>query len=151
LSWLAAIVALAIILFIAIPSRANGTSIGDSAEGKARAAILADEWLKSIDDGNYYESWNSASPEFKKGFTSKEWARVCQVDSAWGTCQSRRLATSNYFTKIRQSSGEIAPGEWVVVRFESTYAKLGNRAQTVVVSRDPDGQWRTSGYVMCPD
>jgi len=67
----------------------------------AQATRVADAWLKLVDDGDYKQSWESASSIFKNAITDDQWEqRVGAVREPLGKFVSRKLKAAHYATSL---------------------------------------------------
>jgi Protein of unknown function (DUF4019) len=114
------------------------------AEDKTQAAEAASEaWLKFVDSGDYPQSWVEASSFFKAHVTEKDWDR--QIKAArqpLGALFSRKLISAEYTTTLPGAPD----GQYVVIRYESSFANKKSAIETVTPMLEKDGQWRVSGY-----
>jgi hypothetical protein len=132
-SWLAAV------LFMLILSSAS--LCGNKAE---EAAIeSANHWLSLVDGGSYGASWEAAAPMFKGAVPQGRWAEMLQATRApLGKVVSRRVQSAVYKTSLPGAPD----GQYVVIRYESSFEHKKSAIETVTPSLGEDGQWRISGY-----
>jgi hypothetical protein len=141
-------IALALALMFGFPatleSRGQATSQDASHEVQEKAAQQAsDAWLIVFDSGKYEDNWNQASDGLK-ALTKKE-AFIASLQAARsrvGKVLTRKLKTSKYAAKLPGAP----EGQYVVLRYESSFEKLSTAVETVVPMLDKDGKWRVSGY-----
>jgi hypothetical protein len=109
----------------------------------AEAQKVASAWLALIDAGDYGRSWDEAASIFKSALTRADWERAARAARGpLGKVESRSLRTA---TVTRTLPG--APdGEYVVLQFDTRFAKKAAAVETVTPMRDQDGAWRVSGY-----
>jgi hypothetical protein len=114
------------------------------AQDKTQAAETAAEaWLSSIDGGNYAQSWQDASSLFKAAVTEKDWEQQLQaVRTPLGALISRKLQSAEYKTQLPGAPD----GEYVIIKYDSSFANKKSAVETVTPMLDKDGQWRVSGY-----
>ncbi len=114
------------------------------AQDKTKAAELASEaWLKFVDSGDYSKSWIEASSYFKAAVTEKEWEqKVTAARKPLGALISRKLRSAQYTTKLPGAPD----GEYVVIRYDTSFANKKSAIETVTPMLDKDGHWRVSGY-----
>jgi Protein of unknown function (DUF4019) len=114
------------------------------AQDKTKAAELASEaWLKFVDSGDYSQSWIQASSSFKAAVTEKEWEqKVTAARQPLGALISRKLRSAQYTTTLPGAPD----GEYVVIRYDTSFANKKSAIETVTPILDKDGQWRVSGY-----
>ena len=56
--------------------------------------------------------------------------------------KSRRLVSARF----ERSLPGVPDGEYVIVQFNSSFEHKADATETVTPMKDPDGQWRVSGY-----
>ena len=114
------------------------------ADDKTKPAELASEaWLKFVDSGDFSQSWLQASSSFKAAVTQQQWEQ--QVKAArepLGALFSRELTSAQYSTTLPG----MPDGQYVVIRYASSFANKKAAVETVIGELDKDGQWRVSGY-----
>jgi hypothetical protein len=114
------------------------------AQDKTKAAELASEaWLKFVDSGDYSQSWIEASSYFKAAVTEKEWEQKANAArQPLGALISRKLRSAQYTTTLPGAPD----GEYVVIRYDTSFANKKSAIETVAPILHKDGQWRVSGY-----
>ncbi len=96
-------------------------------------------WLALVDKGQYAQSWDAAANYFQKAITKKEWMeRLGSARQPQGQVISRKLRTVWGF------------GSRCIVKFDTAFAGLKAVVETVTFSRERDGQWRATGYLILP-
>lgn len=130
---------LAVLLFILTLST---TSPG--AEGAEKAATkAANYWLSLIDGGSYAASWDVAAPVFKGAVQKAQWAKMLENTRApLGKVVSRSVKSAVYTTSLPGAPD----GQYVVIRYETSFEHKKSAIETVTPSLGDDGQWRISGY-----
>ena len=113
-------------------------------KAKEDAAVAAAEsWLKLVDAGQFDQSWDDAATVFRTAVTKPDWARMLQgVRTPLGKLISRSLKSSHYTTSVPGAPD----GEYVVIRFETSFENKKEAVETVTPSLDKGGMWRVSGY-----
>ena len=107
------------------------------------ATKAADRWLKLVDNGDYKQSWMTASTIFKNAVTEAQWARqVGSVRKPLGALVSRKLKSAQYATILPGAPD----GKYVVIQYDSVFQNKSAAVETVTPMLDKDGQWRVSGY-----
>ncbi|HTQ24726.1 MAG TPA: DUF4019 domain-containing protein [Candidatus Binataceae bacterium] len=72
-----------------------------NAAAVAQATQAAQKWLKLLDDGEYKQSWESASSLFKAAITDEQWEqRVAAVREPLGKVNTRKLTAAHYTTTL---------------------------------------------------
>jgi len=132
----ASIGVLAILLVTSIQS-----SSADTPEAAAETAARA--WLALLDAGNYPQSWTTAAKHFRDSIPQSQWAsRISAVRGPLGAVKSRSVTSA----KLTTSLPGAPDGEYVVIRFATSFEHKAEATETVTPMKDPDGQWRVSGY-----
>ena len=107
------------------------------------AERAARDWLALADAGRSAESWAAAAELFRRAVPDDQWAQALDAARApLGAVVARSL-------KDARATSELpgAPdGEYVVFQFETQFERKRSAIETVTPMRDPDGQWRVSGY-----
>jgi hypothetical protein len=116
----------------------------DASQAKEAAAVKAAlRWLKLVDDGNYGESWQSASAYFKSVIDNDRWQQIISgVRWPLGTVLNRTQSSTTYATELPGAPD----GEYVVIQFDTSFENKRLGIETVTPMKDPDGVWRVSGY-----
>ena len=114
------------------------------AQDKTKAAEASSEaWLKFVDSGDYSQSWIETSSYFKAAVTEKEWEqKVTAARQPLGALISRKLRSAQHTTTLPGAPD----GEYVVIRYDTSFANKKSAVETVTPMLDKDGQWRVSGY-----
>lgn len=114
----------------------------DPAREKA-AQAAAENFLATVDSGNYADSWNATSTAFKSALSKNQWAAALdKVRKPLGSLQSRKLISANYTHQLPGAPD----GDYVVVQYNTSFQNKKNAVETVTPMLDKDGQWRVSGY-----
>jgi hypothetical protein len=116
-------------------------AVAQAAEDKARFA--AEQWIVLVDDGQYEESWKEASKLFQDAVTSADWQKKAQTDrTQLGQKQSRKLKD----IKTNPSVKGMPAGQYVQVKYQSSYANKKVAIETITAVLEPDGNWRVATY-----
>ena len=100
-------------------------------------------WLTLVDSGQYRESWAQASSLFREKVTSAQWeAAVRSAREPLGNLGKRKLVSARF---TRTLPG-VQDGEYVVIRFDTSFERKKAAVETVTPMRDKDGSWRVAGY-----
>ena len=120
---------------------ATRNSAAETPEAAAQAAALA--WVQLIDAGNYANSWETAARSFKSSMTQAQWiSRVTPVRDPLGSVKSRNFVSAR-FTRTLPGAPD---GEYVVIRFTTSFEHMASATETVTPVKEADGQWRVGGY-----
>ncbi len=116
------------------------SSATDSPESAETAALA---WLALVDSGNYPESWSTAAAYFRNAVPQPQWvSQVGAVRGPLGAVKSRRVTSS----QSTHSLPGAPDGDYVVIRFTSSFEHKAEATETVTPMKDPDGHWRVCGY-----
>ncbi len=118
------------------------TSAGRSGE-EAAAVVAAEDWVKLVDDGRYVESWQETAEYFRSMVKQNQWeAAIREVRVPLGAVISRRQTAAEFTTALPGAPA----GEYVVIRFATSFENRDAAVETITPMMDKDGQWRVSGY-----
>ncbi len=122
-----------------------GCSPSSSSEAENAALKSAKAWLVLVDSEKYEESWEEAAEYFKGAVPKEQWQQSMQsVRKPIGKNISRKLQSKLYLTSLPGGPD----GEYVVIKFDSSFENKRNALETVTPMLDKDGKWRISGYFM---
>lgn len=100
-----------------------------------------------IDSGGYQKIWKEATKHTQNAVNEKTF--VSQVDSnrqAVGSVKNRAWRSITQ-VQMAEQSGNVNPGHYVNVNFNSTFSDGRQGNELVSFRKDEDGKWRFSGYV----
>jgi hypothetical protein len=107
------------------------------------ALSSAEKWLALVDVGRYADSWNEAAGYFKGAVKQEKWRESLQaVRKPLGKMISRELISRSYQTSLPGAPD----GEYVVIRFETSFENKKSAVETVIPMLEKDGTWRVPGY-----
>jgi hypothetical protein len=107
----------------------------------ARASAMA--WLARIDAADYDASWNSAAQVFQRALSSAAWRQAADAARApLGKLRQRREQSAT-FTRTLPGAPD---GEYVVLKFDSTFESKAQAVETAVAVRESGGAWKVAGY-----
>jgi len=122
-------------------------TVGAVAQAQQKPEQLAqqssDAWLTTVDSGKYADSWQDASSLFKAHVSKEQWqSMVGPVRDPLGRVLSRKVMSASY-TKTLPGAPD---GEYVVVKYDTSFEHKQSAVETVTPTLDKDGKWRVSGY-----
>lgn len=127
------------------PASAASPGPNPKSAAEKAATSAAQAWLALIDGGNYAKSWQEASAFLQGAVTQKAWEDAMEnARKPLGKLASREA-------KIAQSVTALpgAPdGQYVVMRFETSFANKKSAIETVTFMLGKDGQWKSAGYLI---
>ena len=105
----------------------------------------ATTWLDAIDHERYSDSWNAGSKYFQTMMTEAQWKRVLQTSrTPIGPVVRRHHMLTQYVDRLPG----IPKGTYAIIQFDSSFRNKKETVETVVLTQEPDGQWRPIGYSM---
>lgn len=142
------VVALSTLLGLFGPLSAQQTErVTESSQAIRAAVTAAESWLDLIDGGRYEIARDSAGVELRDVVTGPAWERrISTVRQGIGALRERSVES----TEETESLPGGDEGDYVVVTFDSSFGVLTEAVETVIVSRQGDGEWRPIGYFVRP-
>jgi hypothetical protein len=129
------------IAFIAGVASGCDSKTAKAAEQAATAA--AQNWLTEIDSGQYAQSWQDASTLFQGAVSQQKWeSELTTVRKPLGNLESRNLEFAQYATRLIG----VPDGQYVVMRFNTSFANKKSAVETVTFMLETNGQWKPGGY-----
>jgi predicted transcriptional regulator len=125
---------------------ATERAIGDAVNRDAVSAATeaTNHWLAIVDAGKFADSWKNTAEVFKLGMPEAEW--VVDLDAIrvkLGKTTMRELKTAQFSTTLR---GAALTGQYVTISYLTKFALAPLAQETLVVSKEADGEWRIAGY-----
>ncbi len=119
------------------------TAVRAAGDAETKAVVVAKSWLALVDAGQYGPSWDAAASAFKNSVTRADWERMAaSARGPFGKLLSRELAAS----KTASSLPGAPDGQYVVVRFKTSFEHKAEAVETVTTVLESDGAWRVTGY-----
>lgn len=107
----------------------------------ARSATL--EWLALADAGRADATWDAAAPLFQAAVSREDWARsLGAARDPLGELRARQESSSGYSTTLPG----VPDGEYVVLKFDSSFDNKARAVETVTAMKVPGGGWAVAGY-----
>jgi hypothetical protein len=119
------------------------TAIAQDSNKEKTAVSAAEKWLSMVDEGKYSDSWQGAAEYLRNAISQEQWNRSLQaVRKPLGKIVSRQMKTATYRTSLPGAPD----GEYVVIKFDTSFENKKAAIETVTPMMDQDGTWRVSGY-----
>jgi uncharacterized membrane protein len=135
---IACVLAIPLALHIALSRSSLPTA---NVRAQAQTAALA--WLGAVDAGHYTESWDTAATLFRNAVPEARWvSNVSALRGRLGSLKSRNVASMRFASSLPGAPD----GEYVVIKFTTSFEHEAAATETVTPMKDSDGQWRVSGY-----
>ena len=110
------------------------------------AQVAAKQFLMFTDRGDAKTSWNAAGKQFQNGITELRWVNaLAQVRTPVGAVVERGLLSTEF---LRTFAGATREGDYVIVQYRTSFAKLTGARESLTLEREADGVWRVIGYVI---
>ena len=130
-----------IALFLSLSHTGCQRPSNPQAETAATEAAL--DWLHLVDTQQYEQTWTTGSDLFQAVVKKEEWMRRMKaIRKPMGALISREKESSAYQT----SMPGIPDGEYVIVRFKTSFQNKKSAMETVTMMLTEKGGWRTAGY-----
>lgn len=98
-------------------------------------------WLALMDQGDYAGNWEAASFYFRQAMTREQWiSRGESIRRPLGRVLSRQLSSTRY--KYLGTRAEV--------RYNTVFEGLAAAVETVTFHREPNGEWKSIGYLIRP-
>jgi hypothetical protein len=112
-------------------------------ENESRAVEAMQIWLNLVDEGNYAQSWLDACRYFKGMVKQDQWEHSLKgARQPLGKALSRTLKSAEHKTSLPG----VPDGEYVVIRFDTSFENKKSAIETVTAMLEKDGMWRVAGY-----
>ena len=123
------------------------TGFANAQDPRASAAqTVARQFLALTDRGDAKASWNAAGKQFQSGVTEVRWAQaLALVRTPVGEVVDRALISTEF---LRTFAGATREGDYVIVQYRTSFAKLTGARESLTLEREADGVWRVIGYVI---
>ncbi len=109
----------------------------------ANASAAANNWLKYVDENDDFAAWAMGSTLFKARVSEDLWTdKVGPARQSLGAVISRKVNSAVYATTLPGAPD----GQYVVLRYLTSFAQKKSALETIVMMLDTDGQWRVAGY-----
>jgi len=129
-----------------VGAAATGRAIGDptTPDAVSAATLASDHWLAVLDAGNFGESWKGAAEVFRLGVSQADWISELEgMHEKLGKTTMREMKSAQFSTTLR---GAPSTGEYVTVSYLTKFANAPIATETLIVSKEADGEWRIAGY-----
>jgi len=111
--------------------------------------------LALADAGRYAECWNQTSSLSKSGIqtsslfipggSEQQWqSSFAAFQADLGRAVARSLKSKQYAEELPYEP----EGEYVVLKYETSFERKGNGVETVILMKEEDGAWRVSRYTV---
>jgi hypothetical protein len=135
---LRALPALAAATWLARPTAAHA-NLDEVAAARSAAA----QFLAETDRGSHGAAWDLAGAAFRSGVGRNGWQSAAeQVLKPLGALQQREPAG----TRATRALPGAPDGEYLLLEYRSRFAQKAAAVETVVMQKEPDGQWRVVGF-----
>lgn len=105
----------------------------------------ANLWLGLTDINRAQQSWEQAAPAFQRTIQAEDWARALNAARVPLGKLGKRKVDEAVFTRAMPGQPD---GEYVVIKYNTTFEHKAQAEETVTVAHGIDGRWRVAGYVI---
>ena len=121
-----------------------GSGAGRAQDTSTKAAQSATEtWLALIDSQSFAASWDTAAVMFRNAINQEKWrAAVQAARTPFGQMKARTLQSATSATTLPGAPD----GEYVVLRYSTSFENKAAAVETVTAMREKDGTWHVAGY-----
>lgn len=131
------------VIFVLCISLWTCLALAQGSEKQKAAVTAAQQWLALIDAGQYALSWQESAAYFRNAVTEDRWEQLLNATrQPLGGLISREVKSAVYKTSLPGAPD----GEYVVIRFETSFANKKSAIETVTPMFEKNGGWRVSGY-----
>ncbi len=118
------------------------------ANANVKAALdAAQQWLTTVDSGNYGQSWQEASSRFQQKVSKQQWEQaLTDVQKPLGKVEQREFKNAVYETSLPGAPA----GKYVVIQYKTKFSRGGMIIETITPMQEKNGEWRVSGYYVKP-
>ncbi len=116
---------------------------GAGAPKNEEAVEAARAWLALMDAGRYAEGWESAAAYLKQALPKEQFEQSMQAARGSLGNVTLRTLTSTEATNTLPGAPD---GEYVVIRYSTTFQHKLTAVETLTPMHEPDGSWRIAGY-----
>ena len=107
------------------------------------ATAVARTWLALVDQGKYGAAWDESAGYLRRAVKRRALGRQLRAArTPFGPLTDRTLTSAEYRTTLPGAPD----GEYVVIQFAASFEEKQQAVETVTPMREPDGEWRVSGY-----
>ncbi|MBX6365536.1 MAG: DUF4019 domain-containing protein [Gemmatimonadetes bacterium] len=111
--------------------------------GRDAPLRAAETWLGRVDSGDADASHAAAAGIFRAAVTPARWAESLRAARGpLGPVLGRTPRSWKYASELPGAPD----GEYVVIEYDTEFERKRRGIETVVVTREPDGEWRACGY-----
>ena len=115
----------------------------DKTDKTKAAEQAAADWLKLMDFDAYARGWRQASSTLKAAVAQGDFEQKLRATrTPLGVVLSRQLKSTEY----RKQLPGVPDGEYILIRYDTSFERKKNAIETVVPTLDRDGRWRVAGY-----
>ena len=126
-----------------LAKKINAPAAGESPVAIKAAIAVAEKWLALVDQGKYDESWGISAAYVRQAVPRDKWnASMKAARAPLGKLKSRKLLAADYRTSLPGAPD----GQYVVIRYKTSFEKKAEAVETITPMKEEDGSWRVSGY-----
>ena len=117
----------------------------DHSADEALAKKALDQWMVSLNKGEYGECWDKSAEFLRKAIGKEEFIqKMDSVLSPLGKMIKREPESAKYMKSLPGAPD----GAYVVFQFRTTFENKEKAIETITPMKCRDGAWRVSGYYL---
>ncbi|MBS1173880.1 MAG: hypothetical protein H6R05_11 [Burkholderiaceae bacterium] len=110
-----------------------------------QAKLASVAWLQCIDQNENADSWAKAASVFQHAITQADWVKEVEaVRVEFGEC----LVHNHHSAIFTQDLANAPTGAYVVIQYQSDFARQVNVTEVVTCFKEIDGSWKVAGYFL---
>ena len=114
-------------------------------EAEQKALESSAKWLKIVDAGDYGKSWDEFSKTYQSKVTKEQMnTSLSTVLKPLGKLLKREVISKKYMTALPA----LPDGEYVLIRYSSSFEKKKMAIETILSVLDADKVWRVGTYLI---
>jgi hypothetical protein len=107
------------------------------------AQTAAEQWLQAVDRGDAATTYATAAELFRAAVTPDQWTdSLVRVQKPLGHAVTRMLRSSRYAAELPGAPD----GDYALFEYATEFEHKKNGTETVVMMKEPTGEWHLSGY-----
>lgn len=117
--------------------------MADEQTPEQAAQVAGEQWLAALDRGDTATTYATAAQLFRGAVTPEQWTESLERgQKPLGHAVTRTLRSSRYTTELPGAPD----GEYALFEYATEFEHKKNGTETVVMMKEPTGEWRLSGY-----
>ncbi|MFC2048751.1 DUF4019 domain-containing protein [Elusimicrobiota bacterium] len=121
------------------------TETNEIKDKKKKAKKTALKWIKLLDSGKIFTSWEKAGELFRESISLKDWnSQLEKIRKSYGKVIKRELLTVKYYNNLP----DVPEGEYVILQFKTCFKNREDVIENIIPQKENQKKWRVAGYSM---